>query len=90
MPGISALSALDEAGRREYWAALALRCTRELNSLEAAKLLRHFGSAYEALQDVRLWPEAGVPLKRPNTSSTTAGVPKRAPNGRPPRRWTAA
>ena len=64
MPKISALAALDEAGRREYWAALALRCTRELNSLEAAKLLRHFGSAYEALQDVRLWPEAGVPLRK--------------------------
>ena len=64
MPEITALSALDETGRREYWAALALRCTNELNSLEAAKLLRHFGSAYEALQDVRLWPEAGVPLKK--------------------------
>ena len=64
MPEISALAALDEAGRREYWAALALRCTRELNSLEAAKLLRYFGSAYEALQDVRLWPEAGVPLRK--------------------------
>lgn len=64
MPDCSALSALDDAGRREYWAALALRCTRELNSLEAANLLRHFGSAYEALQDVRLWPEAGVPLKK--------------------------
>ena len=49
---LSALEALDEDGRREYWASLALRSTRDLSSLDAAKLLRHFGSAYAAIQDI--------------------------------------
>ena len=60
----SALEALDEDGRREYWAALALRWTRDLSSLDAAKLLRHFGSAYAALQNIPHWPDAGVPLRK--------------------------
>jgi len=60
----SALDTLDEAGRREYWAALALRHIRNLSSLDAAKLLRHFGSAYAALQDIAHWPEADVSTKK--------------------------
>ena len=60
----SALDTLDETGRREYWAALALRNVRNLSSLDAARLLRHFGSAYAALQDITHWPDAGVSLKK--------------------------
>lgn len=56
----SALDALDEADRKEYWAALALRWTKDLDSLDTARLLRHFGSAYCAIQNVDLWPQAGV------------------------------
>ena len=61
---LSALEALDEDGRREYWASLALRSTRDLSSLDAAKLLRHFGSAYAAIQDIVHWPDAEVSLKK--------------------------
>ena len=60
----SALDALDETGRKEYWAALALRNIQGLSSLDAAKLLRHFGSAYEALQNIPCWPDAGVSLRK--------------------------
>ena len=56
----SALEVLDEAERKEYWAALALRWTKNLSSLDTAKLLRHFGSAYAALQDISHWPDAEV------------------------------
>ena len=56
----SALEELNEAARREYWAALALRWTKNLSSLDAAKLLRHFGSAYTAIQDIPHWPDAEV------------------------------
>ena len=56
----SALEELDEAERKEYWAALALRWTKNLSSLDTAKLLRHFGSAYAAIQDIPHWPDAEV------------------------------
>lgn len=55
------LAGLDEDERREYWAALALRRTPGLGSRSACLLLRHFGSAYEAVTHPTLWPGAGVP-----------------------------
>ncbi len=60
----SALDLLNEAERKEYWAALALRGTKGLNSLDTAKLLRYFDSAYEALQQTSRWDEAGVPSQK--------------------------
>ena len=47
----SGLAALDEDGRREYWAALALRCCAGLGSRGTCLLLRHFGSAYAAVSN---------------------------------------
>ncbi len=60
----SALEALDEDARREYWAALALRHVRGLGVRSACLLLKHFGSAYEAVMNVQKWPEADVPAHR--------------------------
>lgn len=60
----TALAALDDDGRREYWAALALRHTAGLGARGACLLLTHFGSAYEAVMNVPQWPEAGVPIQK--------------------------
>ncbi len=60
----SALAALDDDGRREYWAALALRHTAGLGARGAYLLLTHFGSAYEAVMNAPQWPEAGVPMQK--------------------------
>ena len=60
----SALESLDEDARREYWAALALRHVRGLGVRSACLLLKHFGSAYEAVMNVQKWPEADVPAHR--------------------------
>ncbi len=60
----SALEALDEDERREFWAALALRHMRGLGVRSACLLLRHFGSAYDAVMNVSSWSEADVPSCR--------------------------
>lgn len=51
---------MDEAARKEYWASLALRHCRGLGARSAARLMRHFGSAYSAVQAKAQWGEAGV------------------------------
>ena len=56
LPQQTGLAALDDDGRREYWAALALRHTAGLGVRGACLLLRHFGSAYEAVTNVPAWP----------------------------------
>jgi len=53
-------ASMDEAARKEYWASLALRHCRGLGARTAARLVRHFGSAYAAVQGRQLWNEAGV------------------------------
>ena len=53
-------AAMDEAARKEYWASLALRHCRGLGARSAARLMRHFGSAYSAVQAKAQWGEAGV------------------------------
>ena len=55
-----ALDALDEDARREYWAALALRCTPGLGRIGACTLLKHFGSAWEAVRNPGLWHVADI------------------------------
>ena len=51
---------MDEAARKEYWASLALRHCRGLGARSAARLARHFSSAYAAVQAREQWGEAGV------------------------------
>lgn len=51
---------LDEAGRKEFWAGLALRHCRGLGPRTGAALLRRFGSAYAALQHLDQWRAAGM------------------------------
>ena len=64
LPQQTGLAALNDDGRREYWAALALRRTAGLGVRGACLLLKHFGSAYEAVTNVPAWPEAGVPAQK--------------------------
>lgn len=66
------LSAFNEDERREYWAALALRCTAGLGKRWICLLLKHFGSAYAAVSSLPLWPEAGVPLKKAESLARNA------------------
>ena len=53
-----AFDLFDEDGRREFWAALALRYTQGLGLVSAKKLLDHFGSAYAAVQAASHWGRA--------------------------------
>lgn len=69
-PRISALGALDESARREYWAALALRCTEGLGSRSICMLLKFFGSAWEAVQNLPSWEEAGIDKSKARAFST--------------------
>lgn len=50
-----------DAGKREYWACLALRDCPGLGLRRVSGLMRHFGSAYAAVLAVNDWPDAGVP-----------------------------
>ena len=68
----SGLAALDEDGRREYWAALALRCCAGLGSRGTCLLLRYFGSAYAAVSNLPRWPEAGIPPQKAETLARNA------------------
>jgi DNA processing protein len=54
-----AWSELDGEIRREYWAVLALRHCRGLGARSRARLLKIFGSAYQALQNKEAWKKAG-------------------------------
>ena len=53
-------SALGEAGRNEYWAALALRHCPGIGARSRARLLQQFGSAYAAVRAADEWPRAGL------------------------------
>lgn len=50
---------LDEAGRKEFWASLALRHCRGIGPRTQAALVKRFGSAYQALQQLDQWRMAG-------------------------------
>lgn len=58
--GPSCWAAMDDDARREYWASLALRHCRGLGARSCCRLLRHFGSAFAALEGRERWSEAGV------------------------------
>ena len=51
---------LDEAGRKEFWASLALRHCRGLGPRTQASLLQRFGNAFAALQQLEHWRSSGM------------------------------
>ncbi len=55
---------LDEEGRAQLWATMALRHTRGLGGRSWTRLLKTFGSAYAALQNIPRWAEAGVTAEK--------------------------
>ncbi|WP_308621007.1 DNA-processing protein DprA [uncultured Desulfovibrio sp.] len=71
-PAPRPFSALDEAGRTEYWAALALRHCRGLGARSRARLLRAFGSAYAAVRAPGEWGRAGLNRRQAGELATGA------------------
>jgi DNA processing protein len=63
-PAVAALPALDDAGRAEYWASLALRHATKLGARSIRRLAGHFGSALAAVRCLDDWPEATVNRNR--------------------------
>lgn len=55
------LAHMEESERAQYWATLALRHTRGLGARSWTRLLRTFGSAYAAIENLSRWSEAGIP-----------------------------
>lgn len=53
-------SGLDEAQRTEYWATLALRHSRGIGPRSCARLLKVFGTAYDAVRAPDEWGRAGL------------------------------
>ena len=51
---------MGEELRKEFWAVLALRHCRGLGARSRARLLKTFGSAYQALQSRDAWKKAGL------------------------------
>ena len=64
---------MDDRARREYWAGLALRHCRGLGARSCCRLLRHFGSAFAALEGRERWADAGVDRGKAAESSTGSG-----------------
>lgn len=58
------LAHMDEQERAQYWASLALRHTQGLGARSWTRLLRTFGSAYAAIENLSRWPEAGIPAAK--------------------------
>lgn len=56
----TALGALDAEARAEFWAALALTHTKGLGDRSRKRLLDAFGSALNAVRNVKAWGEAGI------------------------------
>lgn len=56
----SALGALDAEGRSEFWAALALMHTKGIGGRTTRRLLEAFGSAFNAVRQVKEWKKLGI------------------------------
>lgn len=53
-------SGLSDEGRAELWASLALMELKPLGAAKRAHLVKHFASAYQAVQNSQLWSELGI------------------------------
>ncbi len=51
---------ISSAERAQFWATLALKHTQGIGPRTIVRLLRHFGSAYAALENTLCWQDAGV------------------------------
>ncbi len=60
---ISALDNLDEDGRKEFLACLALKNTQGLGARSICKLMNYFSSAYTALHSLSEWNKVGLGQK---------------------------
>lgn len=63
-PDAYTLKRMDEAGRRNFWASLALRYSCGIGPRTWKRLLTWYGSPYAAVMDVADWAAAGVPATR--------------------------
>ncbi len=61
---------LSQQDRAEFWATLALKYSPGIGPRLSARVLRHFGSAYTAIQQLSDWEDIGIgPDKTVNISS---------------------
>ncbi|MDR1777784.1 MAG: DNA-processing protein DprA [Desulfovibrio sp.] len=60
MDDMSGWAGMDEEARKEFWASLALRHSKWLGARSRARLLKKFGSSFQALQHKRSWVQAGL------------------------------
>ncbi|CAK7010944.1 MAG: hypothetical protein DELT_02081 [Desulfovibrio sp.] len=61
MTGAALFSLRSDAAKQEFWSCLALRDTAGIGMRRINALLARFGSAYNAVQNISRWKEAGVP-----------------------------
>ncbi len=59
----TALSKLNEEERKEYWACLALRYAQSIGTTSVSRLMKHFGSAFVAVQSLEDWEQVGLGAK---------------------------
>lgn len=64
MANILPWAELDEEGRTQFWATLALRHAQGLGPRSCVRLLQTFGSAYAAMQHMHEWHTAGVSAEK--------------------------
>ncbi len=62
---------LSQEDRAEFWATLALKYSQGIGPRIAARALRHFGSAYKAIQQLDCWDKIG--LGQDKTSKISSG-----------------
>lgn len=57
------LARMDEKSRKELWATLAMRHCPGLGVRNRARLVKHFGTAYDAIQNSPDWRGLGLPAR---------------------------
>ncbi len=63
---------LSQDDRAQLWATLALRHTKGIGPRLVARILRHFGSAYTAINELEAWGDIGI--KKDVISSVSSGA----------------
>jgi len=61
---------MNDEARKQYWASLALRYAKGVGLRTCGRLLHTYGSAYEALQNLPDWKNAGISAEK---SASVAG-----------------
>lgn len=71
------LEALNDEEKKEFWACLALKNTQTVGARSIAKLLNHFGSAFDAVHNLPEWGAVGLSSKASYLQSEKWRTPAR-------------